>query len=338
MNNGHHNPPQIDRREFIRRTAAGASAALLPWGCARAEEPARPGGRSRVAVAHDEGVWDGDILSRSRYAEMLDRSIRAATGRDDARDAWRSVFGPRDTIGIKVNCLAGPRLSTPAAGALALADCLGDAGFEPQRIVIFERTVRELRRAGYESNRGGAEVQCVATDEFPGRGYEPEPTVAGDVGSCLSQVLTRRCTALVSFGVVKDHDLSGISVCMKNLFGVIHNPNKYHDNQCDPYIADVLTLPPVRSKFRLAIADATLAQCHGGPAYRPDFAWNANRVFVSADPVALDAVAGRMIEDERRRRGLPSLEEAGRPPKWLSTAAARNLGHSDAERIDTIEA
>ena len=317
----------------MRWTTVGAGAVLLPWDCAGAAESSR----SRVAVIRDEGIRADGQISRARYGEVLDRAIRAATGESDARDAWRSVFGARDTIGIKVNCLAGARLSTPPSGALALADRLVRAGFAPEKIVIFERTRRELLRAGYTPNMGGGEVQCIATDELPGRGYEPEPTLAGQVGSCLSQVLTRRCTALVSFGVVKDHDLSGVSVSMKNLFGVIHNPNKYHDNQCDPYIADVLSLPPVRSKLKLAVADATLAQCHGGPAYKPAFAWNADRVLLSADPVALDAVAARMIEDERRARGLPTLEEAGRPPRWLATAASRDMGNSDPDRIDAIE-
>ena len=148
MNSPHNRLVPINRREFVRRAAISAGAALLPWGCARAEDAAPSAGlSSRVAVAHDDGVWDGDTLSRRRYAEMLDRAVLAATGHDDPRAAWRSVFGPRDTIAIKVNCLAGSRLSTPPAGAFALADCLVAAGFEPGKIVVFERTMRELRRA-----------------------------------------------------------------------------------------------------------------------------------------------------------------------------------------------
>ena len=42
------------------------------------------------------------------------------------------------------------------------------------------------------------------------------------------------------FGVVKDHDLAGVSAGLKNWYGVIHNPNKYHDSCCDPYVADVV--------------------------------------------------------------------------------------------------
>ncbi len=317
----------ISRREFLRRSALGTTVVLLPVGCSGGGDR----GRSVVAVARDPAVWNGEILSRTRYAAMLDRAVAAVVGTSDPKEAWRRLFTPEDAIGVKVNCLAGPRLSTPFTGVLALADCLRKAGIPPGRLLAFERTEREMRRAGYAVD--GGEIRCLATDRLPGGGYEPRPTLGTDVGSCLSRVLTRRCTALVSFGVAKDHDLAGISAAMKNLYGVIHNPNKYHDNRCDPFVADVLGLPPIRTRLRLAIVDATRAQCHGGPAFKPAWAWRADRIFVGTDPVAVDRCVADLIEAERARRDLPTLREAGREPTWLETAQARGLGRADPAAI-----
>src|SRR5208283_4390145 len=77
---------------------------------------------------------------------------------------------------------------------------------------------------------------------------------------------------------------------LKNLFGAIHNPNKYHLNVGDPYVADVNMLPPIRQKVRLHICDATTAQYEGGPSYMPQWTWPCNSLLVSRDPVALDFV------------------------------------------------
>ena len=40
--------------------------------------------------------------------------------------------------------------------------------------------------------------------------------------------------------VLKDHDLAGVSLAMKNWYGVVHNPNKLHDDDCDPFVADLV--------------------------------------------------------------------------------------------------
>jgi uncharacterized protein (DUF362 family) len=125
---------------------------------------------------------------------------------------------------------------------------------------------------------------------------------------------------------------------MKNWYGVIHNPNKYHQNGCDPYIADVARHPFIRDKLRLTVLDGVIAQYHGGPAYRPGATFELGLVAASTDPVAADLWAWQMIEAERRRRGMPTLEEAGRPVRFLATAAEEGLGVDDPDRLKVVSA
>jgi hypothetical protein len=49
--------------------------------------------------------------------------------------------------------------------------------------------------------------------------------------------------------------------------------------------------------------------------------------------VAADLWAWRVIDAERLRRGLPSLEEAGRPPRFIATAAGYGLGVGDPAHL-----
>ena len=67
-------------------------------------------------------------------------------------------------------------------------------------------------------------------------------------------------TALINVGVLKDHNLSGVSVGLKNWYGAIHNPNKHHEDSCTPYIPLLAAFSLIRKKLRLTIIDGSVAQ------------------------------------------------------------------------------
>jgi uncharacterized Fe-S center protein len=52
-------------------------------------------------------------------------------------------------------------------------------------------------------------------------------------------------------------------------------------------------------------------------------------IYASTDPVALDAVGVRVIEEERRERGGMSLKKAGREARYLKRAAELGIGVYD---------
>ncbi len=264
----------------------------------------------------------------------LSAALTAATGFGDSRAAVAALFRAEDTVGIKVNCLGGPELSPRVELVSALAALLAERGIPPHRIIVFERSSRELARAGFAVRREAPPFLCFGIDND----YDREPSTSGEIGSCFARLVSTTCTALVSFGVVKDHDLAGVSAGLKNLYGVIHNPNKYHDHNCDPYVADVANHPYVRDKLRLVVLDGLVAQCHGGPAYRPDQTWPLGLVAASTDPIAADAWAWRVIDAERARRGLPTLSQAQRPPRFLATAERYGLGVGDPAAVVEVRA
>ncbi len=314
----------LNRRDLARLVILSAAAAARPLAASNVFPPRR----GRVGLAH-LGATAGRAVEPSAARRAIDAAVTAATGLGDARDAVAALFRPEDTVGIKVNCLGGPNLSPRVELVAALAARLAERGVHPGRIIVFDRSSRELARAGFAVRREGAPFLCVGIDND----YDREPSTSGEIGSCFARLVSTTCTALVSFGVVKDHDLAGVSAGLKNLYGLIHNPNKYHDHNCDPYVADVANHPFVRGKLRLVVLDGAVAQCHGGPAYRPDASWPLALVAASTDPVAADAWAWKVIDAERVRRGLPRLAEAKRPPRFLATAARYGLGVGDPAAI-----
>ena len=290
---------------------------------------AKPPARSKVVrVLSKEGPDASGALREDCAESMIENVFTHLSG-------VTRLFGPDARVALKLNCLAGPGLSPKPPLVWALCRKLVSLGVRPGNIVLWDRTSRELQRAGYDIRTESQKIRVFGTDALD-PGYEPKPFVHRSVGSCYSRILTRFATTVIGIGVLKDHDLSGISAGMKNFYGAIHNPNKYHDNGCDPYVADLCSQPLLRARWCLSLVDATHAQFHGGPALNPAYRWAESSLLAGLDPVAVDAVGWRRIEEKRKQAGMKSLEEENRAPVWLKTAEALGLGNARNELIELV--
>lgn len=330
------------RREMLTQVGAAAagwvfsSPSLMAGGSRPAYEPGELSPESRVAVARDDALARGKLEDHQELLrKLLDASLQKICDASGAAESWGALFKPEDRVGIKVNTLG---LSTQPAVVEAIVHGLLQAGLKEQNIIVWDRFDVELDRAGFKLNRSRRGFQCRGTDaERVGRGYQRQIEVSGQIGSCFSRIVADEVDALISVPVLKDHNLAGVSLGMKNFYGAIHNPNKYHDNNCDPYVADVVSHRFIAPKWRLTICDGTRAQYHNGPGSSPGYGWPFNGLIVSRDFVAADAVAAAFVDSERKDRGLQPLARDNRPTKHIVTAGARGLGEADLGRIRRIE-
>ena len=130
-----------------RRAGAASSAFATPiveLASASSSAEAKVVAATRASAVDAQGR-----PNRTEVAELLSESIIAVTGKADAASAWRSLFGPRDIIGIKVNCLAGPGLSSHPELVAPIVSGLESAGIPHKRIVVWDRMSRELTAAGF---------------------------------------------------------------------------------------------------------------------------------------------------------------------------------------------
>jgi uncharacterized protein (DUF362 family) len=315
----------ITRRGLLQAGLSGALAA----GAAPAE-------RSKVVIARDPAARAGGGSPDSgRVVKMLDRAMQSFYGGDSPTDAWKKVVRPGEVVGLKINCLSGRGAATNPVLVEAICERLQQAGIPQKDIVIWDRLNSDLESAGYRVASRADRIRCIGNDAA---GYETDLAIYGGVGSLLSKTLTRTCDAVINLPVLKDHGIAGVTLALKNLFGAIHNPNKYHTNAGDPYVADVNMLGPIRQKVRLTICDALTAQYEGGPSYMPQWSWSYNGVMVARDPVALDYTGWGILERKRAEKGMKPLRELHREPAYIATAAGRGLGTNDPKRIDVVEA
>ena len=318
---------KVTRREFFERAAqvgvgawAAAGAGALLWGeAAAASSP-------RLIIARDSAVIANGALNTARVEHLLNASVAKFVGTSSANKAWKELFSPEDVVAIKVNCVAGPAKTRPELVG-GIVKSLRSAGVPDDNIIIYDRTDRELVNADFTLNRGPG-VKCYGHE----KDFHPKEFSAGKFRGQICRLLTDQATALINVPVLKTHGM-GITCSMKNHFGSISNPGDLHPNHGDPYCGDLNTVPVIRRKTRLIVVDALWALGDGGPEAR----WPAGTLIVGRDTVAVDQLGWDIIEKGRKRMGLPTLEEAGRKPTYIHSAALAGLGTDDLSRMKIVQ-
>jgi uncharacterized protein (DUF362 family) len=327
------------RRDFLKNCVAGAIVAGV-GGLATVEAVAGEGGaRSKVVIARDSMLYgQSSTPDSSRVQKLLDRAMQSFDDAGDPVAPWKKLVRPGEVVGIKINTIAGPGLSTHNVLVDAICERLKQAGVKASDIVVWDRTNKELERVGYRLSTDANRERFIGTDD-KSVGYEEQASAHGTVNTRLSKLLTRTCQCMINVPILKDHGGAGVTLAMKNMYGVIHNPADFHANNCSPYIADLNMLPEIKNKFRLVICDAMTACYEGGPMFKPQFTWKHNGLMVATDPVAHDYTGWQIIERKRAELKMKTLEAAGRPPKYIAVAAdaQHRLGTNDPQRIAVVE-
>ncbi len=351
---GHNKPAGISRRSFVvgaASLAAGASVSCLPdvdgqWSdegkalCSWTEPtitPGEPSHTGQVVEVFDPALTPDNVINPVAIAENLKKLLLALTGRVDVAGAWTALIpdlSSEQIVGIKVNTL-NSQVPTQPEVVKALVDSLKlGTGLGPERILVWDRRMDELIKCGFTPDFLGASVEGTWTDakiKGEGRGYEVDSICLGGRKTKLSNILTRRIDHLINIAVVKRHDASGFTGCMKNHYGSIDNPGEFHDDiaeggtvierRFEKAIPALNALDEVVGKTRLWMLDGTFCVCKGGTESPVDCL--PNRLTLGLDPVAIDARA-RQIRDEERGALGPDPETISEG--WMTAAERVGLG------------
>lgn len=344
-------PPKsalYSRRNFLKQsalTAFGLAAAgkLSPSLDGLFPEASLPE-KSRVVLVRHPGVVDADGRVQGRLLqEILDRAITEFSGRSAVADAWRQFVSTEDVVGLKVNTLGLTEVQgtdcTQHFSAIieAIASGLRRAGVKDKNMVVWDRSEEEMVQAGLTIQKNPEAMRVIANKA--GRrdagDYSPRAYPVGGLSSRVSRILAEVCTALINIPVPKTHGNSVFTCSLKNHYGSIDNPSRMHANACcDPGIAEVNAIPVIREKQKLVVSDALLLVIERGPRWDRRFIRPYGGVIVGTDPVAVDAVALKILDDKRAEDGMDRI--AARVPH-LALAEKLGLGQSRLDDIDLVE-
>lgn len=318
------------RREFLKQMALAGAAISVPAGMAEAAETLAKGGKSRIVVAtNTAALSQGTTVNKTVLSKMLGSSVAKLTGSKTGAEAWKKMFSPKDIVGIKVNCLFGPGVSTRPDVVQVVIDALTTAGVKEDNIIVWDRSTSDLIKCGFVPNSGKG-VKVFADD----RNWGPEIEKGAFKGR-ISTVIQDKVTAIINMPILKAHGITGVSCCLKNHFGSFDNPGSHHGNHCTPAIADFNSLPQVKDKTRLVVVDALKPQRSGGPGLRTKDQFNYHSIYVATDPVAADYHGVGIIQAELKRSGNQPIPES--KLIWLAAAQERGVGTCDPSKIEVLK-
>lgn len=317
----------MDRRRFLEATAFTAASTALPGFTAE--------GKSRVIEVHRKGIIDSDNRPDPEGTqEMLDRAMREFTGAKSRKDQWKQFVTADDVVGLKVNGLGGPLLSTKHELVNAVVRGLVDVGVKENNIIVWDNNDNHTKAIGLDFNTSDSGVRVYST-RHESAGHDENETEFGAGSTHLSKILTEQITALINMPIIKDHSIAGTTLALKNIsHGITDNPGKHHANGCDPYIAEINAIPVVRKKHRLVVMDGLRGCFEGGPRQRKGDPYNYESILVATDCVAMDTVCTERIEAARKEHGLKTLAQVNLPVKYLATAEKLGLGQRDKSKIE----
>ena len=289
-------------------------------------------GASRVV----EVRWAAAVDANGKVHEpsvrtMLEAAMNSLAGGSDLWADWA-----RSRVSIKVNSITSQAHTHPElAGAMAAS--LIKAGAQASRVTVWDKHQFGLEDRGYTIDKTGqgGRYRCLGSDSLT-KAANPRSAVLPCKHKVTFSPLLSEADVLISVAALKDHSMAGVTLSLKNNFGMIHEAENLHGvvkqgAACEPGISQLAAQPQIKGKLKLAAIDALVGVCEGGPGTAAQqHAFRYAGILVSRDPVALDRRGLAIIEQRRARLGLVPLARRTSPnpspPKHIENAAKLGVG------------
>jgi uncharacterized protein (DUF362 family) len=320
----------ITRRDFIKGTVSAllgmsVGAGILgcegrPLGFIPATRVSTDKSKSTVVLVRNEKALDQmHVPVQPIIDEMVSDAIQNLASDRDAIKAWKRFIKPSDTVGIKTNDMM---VATHLEVVEAIVKNLHAIGVADERIIIWDQHKAGVGFSGIRNRN-----RRFGFNRFK-----------------ISKIVTEHCTALINVPGVKTHCLAGVSVALKNWVGAVTNINTKDllvtypiHGDCCAEVCSINAMPVIRDKCRLIIADALRPLFHGGPQPDPKYMWDYKGLLMSTDPVAIDIVALKIVQEKRNQykgRDWPISP----PAKHVQVADHKyGLGNSDWDWVELTE-
>src|SRR5207302_4160020 len=329
----------------------------IPSGLAQTPQPAPT--PSIVYSVHDPGSIKDYKTNPRIVREMVNRLVLAATGQSDVGKAWGSLVSPSDRVGIKISAAGGELFTTHHDIVNAIVDGLAAAGHPRSSIIVWDRSLGGIKEAGYRPSSDGYQLKSIA----PHEGYDANAVLSAPLAGKLvwgdfeyvyntgemplvadaeatsnvshfSKIIANDIDKVINVPVMSVSERNGIAGCIYNMtIPNIDNWRRFAQGSRfgAESLAEIYASQLIAKKVVFNLMDGLLGQYAGGPQPQPNYALHHATLYASRDPVALDAIALKRLE-EWRKRG--SLRPVGSVAAYIDFASQLGLGNSASDRIE----
>src|SRR5947208_4458045 len=342
---------------MLMRKVALVFFCAISYGLARGQQPAPT--PSIVYAVHEPDAIKSYEANPRVVREMVNRLVLAVTGQSDVGRAWASLVSPKDRVGIKICAAGGELFTTHHAIVNAIVDGLAAAGHPRSGIIVWDRSLGGIKEAGYRPTTDSYQVKAIA----PHDGYDAKTVVSapvagklvwgdfeyvGDLGkmplfaaadatsnvSHFSKIVSNEVDKVINVPVMSVSETNGIAGCIYNMtIPNIDNWRRFAQGSRfgAESLAEIYSNPLIANKVVFNLMDGLIAQYAGGPQPQPNYAVHHATLYASRDPVALDAIALKRLEEWRKHGSLRSV---GPVATYIDFASQLGLGNSATNRIE----
>jgi uncharacterized protein (DUF362 family) len=268
----------LNRRRFIE--GAAATAVAISW-----QNPL-----FAAPEADGDGPWDLVAVRNGGPVAMFEAGIAALGG-------MKSFVKKGQKVVVKPNIAWDqppevPANTNPELVAAIVKHCLAAGA---SKVTVFDHTCHNWERSYKNSgiakavtDAGGTMAPANLEDQY----REVELPKAKTLKKTQIHKEMLDCDVFINVPVLKHHGGAKLSLCMKNLMGVVWDRRFFHKNGLDQCIADLCFAP---RKPDLNIIDAYRILRKNGPQGRGlDDGELAQYQMLGTDMVALDAAAAKL--------------------------------------------
>lgn len=347
------NAPDIARKLWFAAFLSAAFAfclASVTFAADPFSTTARSGPRARVVTVQDTNATQSFVPDAPRVQAMVERGLKAITGKSTIADAWLSLVSTQDVVGIKVYSTPGASSGTRPAVAASLVKTLLTAGIPAKQIIVWDKSEVDLREAGFFALEDdlGIQVTGTASSGYDSTNFYDTPVVGnlvwGDFEfgktiegagrkSFVSKLVSQRITKIVNLTPLLNHNTAGVSGNLYGLaIGSVDNSFRFENDfgRMAKAVPEIYAMPAVGDKVVLNITDALICQYEGGQRGLLHYSAILNQLRFSLDPVALDVLSIKELDRQRRAAKAPYVK-----PNFelYVNAGLLELGVNDITRI-----
>lgn len=323
-----------------------SSAAFLTAARAAAPAGANPPLPTKPAI---QPVWEATLpdfteAAYDRRVEALFAAFEQATGR-------KIVPGEKKKVGLKIYTDSGPGLATPVPLVKAVIAALERRGYEHQDIFLVGLNALRLRMTGYLPSLVSEETPFRGNPVYvleSGRYYDPvwfydsplpqrfDPIFAEqqtkgvsatstkdeDRKSFLATPLFLDADFWINLPVFTDHPTLGVNGALVNatLWNASNTARFFRSPANAPAaVAEMSAIPELRQTWAFSIASLEHFQYIGGPFFNSLYTVAEPLVWLSTDPVMMDALARDRMNELRKRSGFGPIDEEIRTLEFAET-------------------
>jgi hypothetical protein len=309
-------------------------------------------------------VWEHRLTDFSdadyRYAvEQLFQDFENTTGK-------RLVPGPKKKVGLKIYADSGPGLATPFGLVRALIAALEKRGFASGNIFLVGLNPLRLRLTGYLPSFSSGKVPFPGHPVYvleSGKFYDPawfydsplpsrfDPitneraveqaaggksttTTEEDRKSFLATPLFLDADFWINLPVYTDHPVLGVNGALVNatLWNASNTFRFFKSPATAPAaVAEMSAIPELREGWALNITSLQLYQFIGGPYFNSLYTVSEPLLWMSADPVVLDALMLEKLNAARKQTGFDPISDDD--ARMLEFARELGVGSTDTKHV-----